>query len=560
MFSGPAIKNRSFLLEEDFMFRVQRALFLFATFLALFFLSLTPTVAQTGIQSVQAAFDPQSGQPQNLKILVLTNTILASPADISLKLNALSSGGGTPTNVPSPPAKAVPSNPTAAFFLVPLASLAQADILSYQATLTAGASVQTAPEMQISLEPLAALQQIENQNTSLTANIAALTTQLTLYQQAAKNALADTPVFVAQRFRGTDLLFQLSTDRPALLHARLLKMDDSLIEEHTETMASAPHLFTFSNVLPGTGYYMTSTVVDPVTMKDVANTTLSGKADPRLQGQMTSPPSQPTISNLALTQGNSSSFGFSFSVDRPAVIQIMCYHLAIPNVLSSRELVSTPVSATKDIFGVASGTSVSGKQTGQCKGLQPEQTYIAEITAVDAFGQTQATAADLQAQTTKKLDFDGPISVTFSTKGMTVDWKATSSGATAKLEIGGIQGIPSLPVPLPSSNGNSYTTTISVANLATAFGVNPTKTPPTTMPVFTASMQDATGTETASLSFTVSVTVPKSTSSAQQVANPGDAQSLNSLDNVVSGIQSPNKKFTWQDLLQTGVGAVIKLI
>jgi hypothetical protein len=525
----------------------------------MFFLGIAAlsSVAQSGIQVIQAAFDPSSASPQNVKLTVFTN-VVGPPSAIALQLSAVSPTG-VPTPIPSPAAQAVPGNPTAAFFLVPISTLTGAEYLSYKATLSVNGNSQISSESQMSLEPLASIQQITSQAASLTATVGSLTSQVNTYQQAVKNSLPDAPAFVAQRFRGNAVMVQFTTDRAGILDAQIRKTDDSLIEDHKESVASLTHTFTFSNVLPGTPYYLVAAVLDPVTLQDVAGTTLSGKGDNRLQGQTKSPPSPPAISDYSASETNSTSFKFSFKLDHPSVYQITCYHVPDPGTPSIRDTASVPVPEKKDSFGITSGDYVSGVQNGSCTGLEPEQWYTAEITATDEFGQPVSSPADIMLQLPKALNFDGAIQVTFSAKGMTFAWKATTKNAIGAFEIA-LPGMPPASQAIPSSgDGTSFTTTINVNSLATGYGIDPTKAQ-STLPTFTASLTDSTGKEHASVSFSASATIPSSSAAVTGIAtSPSNAASLNA---VVSGIQNPtnNKKFSWQDLLQTGIGALIKLV
>jgi hypothetical protein len=492
-------------------------------------------IAQSAIQSVQAYFDPAPSAATAVKILVQTSVNLTTPSNVSLVLQGIPVGGGAPYSISSPGAQMAGAAPTAAYFMVPISSLLGAKTLIYQVVLNQG-STQQSPAIGLSLDPIGDIQH---------------------YQSVIQQGVPTTPSFVAQRFSGHDLLLEVTTDKPGFVHAQVRNSTtDAVIEEHSDAAPFTAHKYTFSNILPGTNFYLMSTVVDPVTHKDVPGTTLSGKSYAAMQGQMVSPPSPPTISPAGNSIANSTAFTVEFTINQPAITEVNCFRIPDPTTPSNKILVSTPTAVKKDEFGLPSGTFVTGNQTAKCADLDPESTYIAEVTATDKFGQS-ASPLDISVTTPKKLDFDGTLDLTVSAKGLTFKWKSTVKDAGATFSVNMSPLPPVVQTVNAQSDGVSFGTTVDPSMLAAAYAVTPSGTP-----IYNVKLIDKTGKETAAISFSAAAEIASSTSAVSRTkAANASASTISALNSVASGVQNPNsRKFTWEELLQTGLGAFIRLV
>lgn len=534
---------------------------LFASYLAI---SAAMSAQQPTIQSIQTALDPPNGSIQNVRITVLFGAPIPANGSAQIALKSIDTNRNAKP-IDAPAATPLPDNPTGVSFLVPLTSLAAgADQLSYQVSLKIADQTQITPELRLALAPIANSQQqalqLTQQINQLQAQILALKQQKDAALQAYVGGLPDTPIFVAKRFKSSDtatsVLVQFSTNKPGELHASLLHSgDDVVVDEHTETQPTVTHTFEFANAVPGSQYYVAAAIVDPKSGKDVKQKTISGSGDPKLRFTMQLPNGKPVISNLKPGQLTSSSMSFSFDLASASSLQVTCLHIPDPTLPGQQEKVATPAAFSLDAFGLPSSSSVDGHKQFTCDKLQPEQSYIAQVEAYNDFDQSLPPGQTVEAKTPTKLAFDGPVKITLSAAGMQVAWNAKGSGTTGTITF--VTGSNKVNFDV-EPKGQSFSTTFSPDKLSQAFQVDPTTKTLAQAPTLTASMTD--GTDKVETSFSVSVNVAASKNSVQQLAKTSNADP-DSLSKVADGVQNPSKtKFSWQQLLQTGLGMIIKLI
>jgi hypothetical protein len=484
-------------------------------------------------------------------------------------------------------AKPDPLNTTRLDFLVPLSNLSGADQLSYAINLNDGHSTTLfGSRTWITLAPLRTIDNLNDQiskakqqEQALGADIKAkqdlindLTNQNVQIRKRVRPAAVNPDVDL-KRITNQVAVFRFTTPIPGVVQAQVKKLkDDTPVDEpQTSPTFSTNHIFTFKKGLAvDENYYVEAVVVDPAT-NTIVPTTRIGRDNPALRFSLAPTTNQVNATITPLTISGDT-IQLKVEVDQSAALQVNCYLVKNPET-RAHDFIGSKGSVANDAFGIPSGNYVLS-QNFVFSGLLPDQPYEFEVTAADQLGRGLAKPALLVKSTVKNLDFEGPIQVTVKPTDFTVEWASSIQNPSADLvghfsvKFGAadpiVQTVPIKPT------GPKFAGSLPVSDLQKVFQA--AKTTPTT-PTLTISMDR--GNEHLERSLIVTFNVPKNSQSAQEMAkkvvDTGNNASNNngnnttgvgqSLQNIGNGVSQPTKtKFSWQDLLQAGLGVILKAI
>ena len=194
--------------------------------------------------------------------------------------------------------------------------------------------------------------------------------------------------------------------------------------------------------------------------------------------------------------------------------------------------------------------------------LTPGTQYRLTIDAVNKYGK-EVSQKETRIVTTKPTPptfaFAGSVELTMGVSGFQAKWTASAKPKSGSFEVDFGDGKPVVSQPATIQD-NTLTATLDVSGLQQVIQkAQKTPSPPTLH--FT--MQNDADGKTQEERFVVSYVVP-TTQQVQDAKSKGviNDQQSKSAQNVASGVANPtsNKKFSWSDLISTGLGLVAKLI
>ena len=204
--------------------------------------------------------------------------------------------------------------------------------------------------------------------------------------------------------------------------------------------------------------------------------------------------------------------------------------------------------------GVPAGTPYSGSHEFTITGLSPKTSYSVAIIAIDQYGhkyQSQPATVTM-LDTVAPLDFDGPIQVTMNTNtGLAVNWTANHDIKTATMDIQFTDNAKVEITPKATTGSKNVSVSTDVAGLGAVLQKTQEKK---MTPVIKITMSD--GSDTKSQSFSVAFVV-----AGKSTATTSDPKTKTAVDNVAQAAQDPTKKkISWTDLINTGLGILLKAI
>jgi hypothetical protein len=219
--------------------------------------------------------------------------------------------------------------------------------------------------------------------------------------------------------------------------------------------------------------------------------------------------------------------------------------------------------ATTDKYGVVTSNSTDHTPYSFTS-LTPGTQYRLTVTAVNQYGGTTPNPEIRIVSTTPApptFAFTGSVQLSMGVSGFTASWTATSKPLSGSFEVDFGDGEPIVSQPATVKE-NTLTATLDVNGLKQVIQKaqkpgTPAPPPPTLHFIMKNSPDGAPQEER----FVVNYVVPTSqqVQEAKQNGVINDQQSK-ALQNVVSGVTNSKQRFSWSDLLTTGLGLVLKFM
>lgn len=409
----------------------------------------------------------------------------------------------------------------------------------------------------------------DNQNTIQTLN-KQLTdaNNATAAKQAAIDAIINKilPSSIAlQRTIVSDNMIELTYTTPSPGRLRIVNTNTNASKD---TDQGTVHIVLFDRLANGTAYNFTASVLDLQGNPTPTKTLLSQNTLTTLPTfspaiSITSTPGVINIAAVADPMG-------SYSVFLPAGATIKtAFSVSYRQQVSTAPLSFGPTkqaySIDADALGMPTAAALSTTSNFSLTGLQEGQTYALTIKAVNEFGQaytTETTSVVAKAPPPPTpLDFDGPVNFQITAaSGITASWKAnTAPKANSAAVIIEFAGSPDNTIRMAAQSDAtsplSFKLTSSNADLLKA--VNAALNGAT--PTIDVQMIDGVSGKPVDRQFTFVFAVQNANKKAS--AGASSASAATASQNLVNASNNPTKtKLSWQDLVASGLGIVLKAL
>jgi hypothetical protein len=373
-------------------------------------------------------------------------------------------------------------------------------------------------------------------------------------QSQLKQTQADMKTLIARQSPTTlnYLGAELVGDTSFVIHISTDKYGAVLIQNTESTQKvtdyGTDHHITFANLAPGAQYHLTAAALDIADKPVVTNSTIVVGTKPSVAFAPTfkaisTSPSTMTVNIDPNPMGTlPPNFKAYFSVQYRQIVDAASGIYGAPQTVGDGDL---------NGFGVPVGTSYTGKHEFTITALSPKTSYAVSITAIDEYGHkfVSPSATVAMIDPVPPLDFDGPIQVSLNTNtGLTVSWKANRAIKTATMAI---QFTDNTSVEIdPKATASSKDVSVST-DLAGLVAVLQKTQEKKMTPIIKITMSD--GTETKSQSLSVEFVVPGKSTAA-------DPKVKTAVNNVAAAEQNPGKKVSWADVINTGLGILVKVL
>jgi hypothetical protein len=242
------------------------------------------------------------------------------------------------------------------------------------------------------------------------------------------------------------------------------------------------------------------------------------------------------------------------------------YSISYRQLVSNSPLTYGPVnqaySTDIDSDGIPTPSSLSTTCSFPIPGLQEGQTYLISVQGVNEFGQsfTSPGATVVVAKTPAPVDFDGPVGIQITAANrLPASWKSKAAPQTAEVIIE-FANNPNAKLQLPAkpdaANPLQLKWAATDADLLKVVNAALSGPPP----VIKVQMTDASGKSVdRQFIFTFGVQSANKDKTATTTATASSSQ--NAAAALVDASNNPGKKkISWQDLVSSGLGSVLKAL
>jgi hypothetical protein len=282
---------------------------------------------------------------------------------------------------------------------------------------------------------------------------------------------------------------------------------------------------------------------------------------PSFVPQITADSTKPGQIDVAVTADSGGNFA-PFTPSLKTAFSIS-YRQIVNNSPATYGPVHTVQAPALDPLGYPLPASLSATSSFPIPGLTEGQSYLVSISAVDQFGQTYKQP-DMTIPVIKSpipLDFDGPVTIQISAaSGLTASWKATEKALDpAVVILFGTGPGDKLVLNATPDAANPQLMQLSKPDADLSAVVNAALKGAT--PTIAVQMTDPNSKKVVDRQFifTIAVQSANKTPATKTTASPGAASAAAS-DLVDASNNPTKKKVTWQDLLSSALGIVLKAI
>jgi hypothetical protein len=473
---------------------------------------------------------------------------------------------GVPGQVQSAQAVLSADQPNAIYMTIPTSSIAGNDTLITYVQLIDSAQ-KTLPSTQQFSNDLSLLKVLSDNQSA----ISSLTSQIAQSKAQAATATAANNALIAsllprQVVKTADvesdhaIELTFTTDRPGRL-----RVTNTTTGKFQDTQQGTTHTVLFDQLGYSTLYAFTGVVLDQqdhLTTTQVPPFSIQTRGIlPEFNPQVTVDSIKPGQIDIAVVADSSGSFSlFTPSLKTAFTISYRQIVNASPATYGPVHIVQAP---PLDLQSYPLPDSLSTTSQFPIPGLAEGQNYLVSISAVDQFGQpfklpdtTVSVKKSLAA-----LDFDGPVTIQITAaNGLSASWKATAKPTN-----------PGVVIQFGASPGDKLE--LSAASDATNPQLIKLSSPDADLSkVITAAMSGATPTIIVQMTdpnsqkvvdrqFIFSVGVQSANKSSAPKTPATQASASSAAQKLVDASNQPTKnKVSWQDLLASGLGIVLKAI